>query len=143
MRNPFYMALTLGVLAGCQTTTDPAEGGFFSGVSGIATGAYEDRVSASEAEVASAQARNDALAAQQSALGARIKSSESELAGLKFQILQQRDALGPTDSATAARIDRVLNAKPTGATAEARLAALQQTISQARALSADLAKLSG
>jgi chromosome segregation ATPase len=143
MQRPLYAALTLGFLAGCQTTTDPAEGGFFNGVSGITSGAYEDRVAAGEADVASAQARNDALAAQQSALASQIKSSESELAGLKFRILQQRDALGTTDSATAARIDRVLNAKPTGATADAKLAALQQTISQARALSADLAKLSG
>jgi len=127
---------TLMLLTACQTTTDPAEGGFFSGVSGITTGAYDARVEAAESDVASAQARNDALAAQ-------LRSSESELAQLKLQILQQRDAIGGGNAATAARIDRVLNDAPQGATPEAKLAALQRSISEARALSADLAKLSG
>ncbi len=130
------LALPCVLLAACQTTTDPAEGGFFSGVSGIATGAYDDRITAAEGEVAEAQARNDALAAQ-------IRASESELAQLKLRILQQRDALGGADPATAARIDRVLNATPGGATPDAKLAALQRSIAEARALSSDLAKLSG
>lgn len=124
------------LLTACQTTTDPAEGGFFAGVSGIATGAYDDRIEAAEGDVAAARARNDALAAQ-------IRSSESELAQLKLKILQQRDAIGGGDAATAARIDRVLNETPQGATPDAKLAALQRSISEARALSADLAKLSG
>lgn len=124
-------------LGACETaTTDPAEGGFFEGVSGITTGAYDQRVETAEADVAAAQARNEALAAQ-------IRGAESELAGLKLQILRQRDALGATDAATAARIDRVLNAAPGGASDEARLAALQRSIAEARALSADLARLSG
>ncbi len=130
------IALPCFLLAACQTTTDPADGGFFAGVSGIATGAYDDRIEAAEGDVATAQARNDALAAQ-------IRSSESELAQLKLKILQQRDAIGGGDPATAARIDRVLNAKPQGTTAEAQLQALQRSISEARALSADLARLSG
>lgn len=128
--------LTALALTACQTTTDPAEGGFFSGVSGIATGAYDDRIDAAESDVAAAEARNEALAAQ-------LRASETELAQLKLKILQQRDAIGGGDATTAARIDRVLNSNPTGATPEAKLAALQRGISEARALSADLAKLSG
>lgn len=131
-----FFLLPCVALTACQTTTDPAEGGFFSGVSGIATGAYDQRIETAEADVASAQARNDALAAQ-------LRNSESELAQLKLKILQQRDAIGGGDAATAARIDKVLNASPAGATPEAKLAALQRSISEARALSADLAKLSG
>ena len=123
-------------LAACQTTTDPAEGGFFAGVSGITTGAYDARVEAAESDVAAAQVRNEALASQ-------VRASESELAQLKLTILQQRDAIGGGDPATAARIDRVLNSSPQGATPEARLEALQRSISEARALSSDLAKLSG
>ncbi|MFA3920352.1 hypothetical protein [Ruegeria hyattellae] len=128
--------LTLLAFAGCQTTTDPAEGGFFNGVSGIATGAYDDRIDAAEADVASAQTRNDALAAQ-------IRGRESELAQLKLKILQQRDGLGGTDPATAQRIDRVLNSNPTGSTDAEKLASLQRSIADAKALSADLARLSG
>ncbi|SEI52345.1 hypothetical protein SAMN05444007_101447 [Cribrihabitans marinus] len=124
------------LLAGCQTTSDPAEGGFFDGVSGIASGSYDARIDTAEADVAGAQARNEALAAQ-------IRGSESELAQLKLQILQQRNTLGTPDAATASRIDRVLNDTPGGATPDARLAALQRSISEARALSADLARLSG
>ncbi|MEX0349254.1 MAG: hypothetical protein AB3N15_07480 [Paracoccaceae bacterium] len=130
------LSLSLLVMAGCQTTTDPAEGGFFNGVSGIATGAYDDRIDAAEADVASAQARNDALAAQ-------IRGSESELAQLKLKILQQRDAIGGMDTGTARRIDQVLNSNPTGATDTEKLAALQRSIADAKALSADLARLSG
>lgn len=131
-----FFALSCLALSACQTTTDPAEGGFFSGVSGIATGAYDERIASAEGDVAAAQARNDALAAQ-------LRSSESELAQLKLKILQQRGAIGGGDAATATRIDRVLNDTPQGATPDAKLAALQRSISEARALSADLAKLSG
>ncbi|UWR05506.1 hypothetical protein K3740_19750 (plasmid) [Ruegeria conchae] len=131
-----FAALPCLLLAGCQTTTDPADGGFFAGVSGITTGAYDDRIAAAEGDVATAEARNEALAAQ-------IRNSESELAQLKLNILQQRDAIGGGDAATAARIDRVLNDTPTGATPDDKLAALQKSIAEARALSADLAKLSG
>lgn len=134
MKTPLY--LVVGLLAACQTTTDPAEGGFFNGVSGIATGAYDDRIDTAEADVAGAQARNDALAAQ-------IRGQESELAQLKLKILGQRDALGPTDAATARRIDTVLNSAPSGRNDQERLAALQRSISEAKALSADLARLSG
>lgn len=122
------------LLAACQTTTDPAEGGFLSGVSGIATGAYDDRVASAESDVAAAQSRNEQLSAQ-------IRASESELAQLKLRILEQRDALEGEDAETAARIDRVLNDSPVGATQDAKLAALQRSIAEARALSSDLAKL--
>lgn len=132
-RLPVLLSLTL---TACQTTTDPADGGFIAGVSGIATGSYDQRIQAAETDLAAAQTRNDALAAQ-------IRSSESELAQLKLTILQQRDTLGGIDAATADRVDRVLNSSPSGATSAAQLEALQRSISEARALSADLAQLSG
>lgn len=132
----FAVIPCLLLVAACETSTDPADGGFLSGVSGISSGAYDDRVQTAEADVAAAQTRNDALAAQ-------IRASESELGQLKLKILQQRDSIGGGDAATAARIDTVLNANPGGATAEERLAALQRSIADARALSADLARLSG
>ncbi len=123
-------------LAGCMTSTDPADGGFFNGVSGIASGSYQEQIDADEAQVAAAQARNAELAAQ-------IRGAESELARLKVTIVNQRNALGATDAATANRINAVLVAQPSGRTDADRLAALQQSIADARALSQDLAKLSG
>jgi len=123
-------------LAACTTSTDPADGGFFNGVSGIATGTYQDQIDATEAQVAASQARNANLAAQ-------IRGSESELARLKVAIVNQRNALGSTDAATSNRINAVLVSQPTGSTDAARLAALQKSIADARALSQDLAKLAG
>ncbi|MEO9516489.1 MAG: hypothetical protein ABJH45_09345 [Paracoccaceae bacterium] len=128
--------LTCAGLAACTTSVDPAEGGFFNGVSGIATGSYQDQIDADEAQVEASRARNANLAAQ-------IRSSESELARLKVTIVNQRNALRNTDAATSNRINAVLVSEPTGNTDAARLAALQQSIADARALSQDLAKLSG
>ena len=128
--------LTCAGLAACTTSVDPAEGGFFNGVSGIASGSYQNQIDADEAQVEASRERNANLAAQ-------IQSAESELARLKVTIVNQRNALGNTDAATSNRINAVLVSKPTGNTDSARLAALQQSIADARALSQDLAKLSG
>lgn len=123
-------------LAGCMTSEDPADGGFFNGVSGIATGSYQAQIDADEAQIEASRVRNAELAAQ-------IRGAESELARLKVTILNQRNALGNTDRATSNRINAVLVSEPTGRTDAARLAALQQSIADARALSQDLAQLSG
>ena len=39
------------LLAGCATSDDPREGGFFGGVQGLSSGAYADRVSTREARL--------------------------------------------------------------------------------------------
>ena len=93
--------------------------------------------------VAEAEARNEALSAEQARLSAQISSARSELAKLKLRILNQRNAAGSVDAQTDARVQSVLNAQPTGRTQSEQLAALQKTIADAKALSADLAKLSG
>ncbi len=142
MKPRFLLPIVLGVAA-CQTSTDPADGGFFNGVSALSSGTYDDRIAEREASVEEAQARNAALTAEQQALARQINASKSELSGLKLTILQQRDALGSTDPATAARIDRVLNAQAQGSTPESQLASLQRTIAEAKALSADLSRLAG
>ncbi len=140
---PVAALAALPLIAGCATSTDPAEGGFFNGVAGIASGAYERQIAEQEQQVADARARNDRLAAQQSALQAQIKAAEAELARLKFKLLQQRNAISGLSPARAARIDAILNANPTGRTDAQKLAALQKTIADARALSAELAQLAG
>lgn len=45
--------LSLGIaalLAGCQTSSDPADGGFFNGVAGVSSGTYQGRVDALEGQ---------------------------------------------------------------------------------------------
>lgn len=137
------IAASVAALSGCVTSDDPGEGGFFNGVSGISSGRYEEQIAAQEADVAAAEARNASLAQDQARLSAQIKAAESELAKLRFKILQQKTAVGSTDPATEARVQRVLNSSPSGRTDAEKLAALQKTIADAKALSADLAKLSG
>lgn len=132
-----WIALTACVgLMACETSTDPADGGFFNGVKGITSGDYQAQIDAEEADVDASRARNSELASQ-------IQSSESQLAQLKATIRSQSNALGQTDGATSDRISKVLASKPAGNTDAERLAALQQSIADARALSDDLAKLSG
>lgn len=130
------LVIGFAALAGCETSTDPADGGFFNGISGISSGTYQQQIDAQEADVAAAQTRNAELSAQ-------IRGSETELAGLKATIAKQRSSIGRTDTATSNRINRVLASNPSGRSDAERLAALQKSITDARALSEDLAQLSG
>ena len=134
MKHRFLICLPLAACT--DLPQDPAEGGFFAGVSGITSGSYDARVDAAEADVDAARARNTELEAQ-------IRRSETELSQLKLRILRQRNAMASADPGTSRRIDQVLRSQPTGDTQSARLASLRQAIGDARALSADLARLSG
>jgi len=141
-----FTILTLAgatALAACTTSTDPGQGGFFNGVAAISSGAYDDRITAGEQQVAAAEARNANLSAQQQALRAQVQAAENELAKLKFKLLQQKNSISGLSSADTARIDAILNANPSGNSDAAKLAALQQTIANARALSAELARMAG
>jgi hypothetical protein len=139
-RVPLLVAITLGA-AGCTPNTDPAAGGFINGIAGVTTGAYEERIAAGEASVAEAQARNDALRAEQSDLAGQIGATERQLASARLTLLNQRDAVSTLDAATADRVNRALTAQPTASTDAGRLAELQQLLSETSALSQELAGL--
>lgn len=143
MRNSLVLLATAALLSACETTGDPADGGFFAGVSGISGGGYQDRVDERESAVAAAETQNTALTREQATVAAEIERLRAELAKLKFTILQQKTNLGPLDAATTSRINATLNASPSGGTNTARLAALRKAVADARALSEDLAQLSG
>ncbi len=130
-------------LFGCVDSQDPAAGGFYNGLSGIATGGYEARVEEREVAVANAEARNAELTAEQRSLAAQISSTERSLTQARFQLLQQRNAAQGLDRATQARVNKVLAAKPKGSTEASRLADLQRLLSETRMLSEDLARLAG
>jgi chromosome segregation ATPase len=142
--------LSLVALGGCATTDDPSEGGFFEGVSGIASGSYEAGIETQQDEVAAAEARNAALGAEQGQVAGDLASVRAEIAALerdmtrlKFDILQKKNALGPLPPALNARVQATLNAaNPTG-TDSSRLAALRRSVANARALSAELTQLAG
>jgi outer membrane murein-binding lipoprotein Lpp len=130
-------ALTV-LLAGCAGSGDPAEGGFVSGVAGLAGGGYEARIDERETAVATSEARQAELAAELAGL-------EAEHRALQDRIARQRALLqaagAPLSPETEARIDAALRADPDPRDPDARAAALRQAIADARRLSEQLAAL--
>ncbi len=91
-----YPVLLLGVLllAGCSASHDPREGGFFGGIGGMGSGAYEERV----------QEREDRLSRLQQVqkdLEAEGEDLDSEKISLREQIDRERALLGELESSLA------------------------------------------
>ncbi len=144
-------ALALG-LSACTVSEDPADGGFLSGVVGIAGGGYEQRVADSEFALAQAQAQAQATqsqqqqsAAQSEELAAQISQLRAEFIALQQSLsakIAQLNAAGKTvDQTLLARVNTVVAASPGGSNDAQRLASLQAAIADARALSAQLAQI--
>lgn len=142
MRNSIILILATTALAGCDSS-DPADGGLFNGLNGIASGDYQERVDDRQDAVDQAETRNAALSAEQKRLAAQIGAARNEVSTLKLTVLRKRQQAGPLPAALNAKVERVLNAPTRGKGDAAHLAALQQTIANARALSAELSNLSG
>jgi predicted nucleic acid-binding Zn-ribbon protein len=132
---------TMGLLglAACQTTTDPAEGGFISGVSGISSGAYQARIDEREAAVASEQARKAELEAELAGLQSQYSKTKLELVQLRSRIARQGKSVSPSLDR---RVNAAIEAKPGGSDDAARIASLRKAIADAKALSDELGKLS-
>lgn len=140
-------------LSACEISEDPADGGFLSGVVGVAGGGYQARIDALEAQLAADQATANSLAAEQLRLqavsasnSAQIRNLRSQFAALQAVIQGQvatLDARGVTvSSGLKAKAQLVAAANPGGSSDAARLASLRAAIADARALSADLSRLS-
>ncbi len=141
MRHILIASFLILPVAACETSSDPAAGGFINGLAGVTTGTYDARIAAGEAAVAESQARNDALVAEQSSLAAQIAATQSSLAAAQLTLLNQRNAATNLDPAKADQINAVLSAQPTGNTEAEKLASLQALLAQTSALSRDLAGL--
>jgi len=140
-------------LSACEVSQDPADGGFLSGIVGVAGGGYQSRINALEAQLAADQAQANALAAKQLRLQAASASTSSQLSNLRAQFasLQAvlRDQVATLEaqgisvsSSLKAKVQTIGTATPSGANDTARLASLRAAIADARALSADLSRLS-
>lgn len=141
------------VLTACTISEDPADGGFLSGIVGVAGGGYQNRIDTLEAQLAADQAEANALASEQLRLQAasannatQLRNMRAQLAALQAVVRDQvatLEARGITvNSALKARVQSVSAMSPTGSSDAARLASLRGAIADARALSADLARLS-
>lgn len=155
-RSPVAAAATgiAAVLSGCASSPDPAQGGFASGVSGVAGGGYERRIETREAEVEARRDRQAALEseaaeveAETGRLEAEIAASESDLADLKRELIALRyriEAAGVApDPELEARVEAAVASRPGGSTPEDRLESLSRAVSDARSLVETLARLAG
>jgi len=140
-------------LSACEVSEDPADGGFLSGIVGVAGGGYQARIDTLEAQLAADQARANSLAAKQLQLQASSASTSAQLRNLRAQFaalqavvrnqIATLEAKGiPVSSRLRAKVQSVSSASPSGGNDTARLASLRAAIADARALSADLSRLS-
>ena len=138
MKSLLLLTATFGITA-CTTSGDPAAGGFVSGVSGVASGSYQQRIEAKEASVAEGQARTAELQAE-------LAAASQQWSDWKLKMVQTRSRLANAGvvipASTQAKVNASLASTPSGNTDEARLAALQAAIANARALAAELEGLS-
>lgn len=153
MKKFLFLGVSVLALAACEVSQDPADGGFLSGIVGVAGGGYQGRVDEQETALANEQAQANALAAQEAQVAAtnasiatQITQLRSELTALRIKISQQmadlQSAGVAVNGATQTRVRAVVNNSPSGRTDAERLAALSAAIADARALSADLSRLS-
>ena len=102
--------LALLLLAACATSPDPAQGGFISGVQGLVSGGYEQRIAAQSNEL-------NLMRAQQAAAEANANQAQAALAERQESLASLR--------ADVARLDRSLkNAQAKAAQQRAQNAAL-------------------
>lgn len=111
------------LLAGCATTEDPHEGGFFGGVYGLGSGAYDRRIeerqqnlnalkqmqAGSEAEQRGLRQDKAAVTAELQPLQAQSRQLEADLRDLSGQIAQRK-----ASTAQAEKRKQALKQKATG-----------------------------
>ncbi|MCA8879076.1 MAG: hypothetical protein KDA73_03775 [Rhodobacteraceae bacterium] len=124
--------------AACSVSDDPAQGGFFSGISGVASGGYDARAQALEGNVAQERERQADLTRQ-------LASLEAEYTAERQSLLSRRSHLAASGVVVPGALDRqvttALETRPSGSDDAARIASLTASIAQLRAASEDLANL--
>jgi hypothetical protein len=120
------------LLTACQDSVDPAEGGFFNGIAGVAGGGYDARIAERAAEVGAAEVRNQDLTAQLAALRA-------EHSAIKNELIQKRAKLRAAGIRLSAGSERQIQAAL--AASPQKIASLRKAIADARVLSQQLTAL--
>lgn len=153
MKAFLLIGISAMALAACEVSEDPADGGFLSGVVGVAGGGYQSRIDTLEAQLAADQTRANSLASEQLRLQATSASTSAQLRNLRAQFaalqtvissqMATLEARGTTvGGSLRAKAQTVSTTSPGGSSDAARLASLRAAIADARALSADLSRLS-
>lgn len=115
------------LIAGCATSQNPADGGFFNGVSGLSQGTYQARVDSKEAELSSLQSANDQLLAAQRQQNAQAAAVSSELAQTQARYNQVSANLNRLNT-------RLANLQASGSNVGSQQAQLQALQSRRNAL---------
>jgi hypothetical protein len=126
------------LLAACVLSDDPAEGGFYIGVAGIAGGGYDARVAERVAGVAASQARQAELSAELAGLTGQHEALKDQIIAQRSQLRSQGVRLAPEAET---RIQAVLLSDPAATDPAERREQLLRAISDARVLSEQLATL--
>ncbi len=114
----FPMALPM-LLGGCATSPDPHQGGFVSGVVGLAGGGYQQRIDEREANYRGELSAQDQLKAQarelekeRASVRSDLSRANARLAALESRVRRERAALAAQGQGTASaraqreRLDR-------------------------------------
>ncbi|MBJ7416066.1 MAG: hypothetical protein JHC88_11565, partial [Niveispirillum sp.] len=92
IRHGVWFAVSL-VLTACQTTSDPSKGGFLSGLQGVTSGTYDQRLEQKQTQFENAQDQNvqrqreaERLASQQAAVAQQRTEAEKKLVTLGAEL---------------------------------------------------------
>lgn len=137
MRGLILAAVSLGLL-GCETSENPADGGFISGVAAINAGTYDKRIAEREAKVAAGLATQAELEAELARLNGDYSALKSEIIRLRGEAVSAGKRLSPLQQD---KVNTILVNAPGGSTEEEKIANLRRAIADARALAAELNSL--
>jgi len=89
---PLCLLLAVLPMAGCQTSDNPAEGGFVGGLNGLFSGSYDRRLSTKQTQLSGARLEEQYLATNNARLGNEAGMAASQRARLhqQVQVLQAR-----------------------------------------------------
>jgi len=88
MKQPVILILAALLPVGCATTDNPREGGFFGGVQGLNSGAYDKRIQEREESLDRLNAIKQELGQEQAQLQTEKQRKQARLAGLEQQLSQ-------------------------------------------------------
>jgi hypothetical protein len=123
------------VLAACATSPDPARGGFISGMNGLLSGSYDQRIADQSMELDQMRAQQAAAENQANLYRAALVGREQQLANLRSDVasldrslkgLQAKAARQHVGNVVLSDRDRQLMSDIAGA--NARLATLQEKL---------------
>ena len=129
----FSLGVIVTGLAGCVTSEDPGDGGFFNGVSGATNGTYDTRVAEREAKVKTAETENARLTAQLAGLRGEHSNAKNALIQARARAQAAGAKLTPSQEN---QVASALRANPN------RVESLSKAIADARRLTDSIARLS-